>query len=209
MPHSISNLQTLHFPHHLRQHRRRGAHARNQGPPSCSALGHHSLEQCIGAIFHYRQTAHDRRRPTSCRAQRRHSQCKTRRTQVPVCSLWIACLPYHLTKKFINYIIFLTRLRLLTQAHKLYLFTLLRTCRNPFGTSRLLGLKRRSRGDRPTIWSEVLAFRMLCVKLWHPCGTPHFTFYTLHSSGSPSSCGGTASRRRTRGRTARRCSPAA
>ena len=28
--------------------------------------------------------------------------------------------------------------------------------------------------------SEVLANRMLRVKLRHPCGTPHFTFYTLH-----------------------------
>ena len=196
MPHSISNLQTLHFPHRLRQHRQGGSHVRNQDPPSCSALGHHSLEQCIGAIFHYRQTTHDRRRPTSCRAQRRHSQCRTRRTQVPVCSLWIACLPYHLTKKFIDYIIFLTRLRLLTQAHKLCLFTLLRSGPGSFRDfpAPRIGAVATGR-DPPAVFRGSGLSNVTCKVQVPVRDAPfyilHFTFYILpggrHSSGG---CGG-------------------
>ena len=36
------------------------------------------------------------------------------------------------------------------------------------------------RDASPYQLSEILAFRMLRVKFRHPCGTPHFTFYTLH-----------------------------
>ena len=53
-------------------------------------------------------------------------------------------------------------------------------CRDPFGISRLLGLERSRRSATLPLCSEVLAFRMLRVKFRHPCGTPHFTFYTLH-----------------------------
>ena len=42
--------------------------------------------------------------------------------------------------------------------------TLLRTCWDPFGISQLLGLERRSRGDRPTLCSEVLALALRHVE---------------------------------------------
>ena len=67
-------------------------------------------------------------------------------------------------------------------------------CWGPFGLAQLLGGKRRSRGDRPTLSvtrnachyrsSEVLAVQVQSAKFRHPRGTPilHFTLYILHSS---------------------------